>query len=157
MIYSTGVEDFGEYAKKFADIIREVEAEPIVFATASITKHYNENFSFPESTIAFNEMQLDFGKKYSVPVVDAGYAWLRYLGDNPTEEAVLRLYHKDKGHPGSSGTYLYSCLLYAYTTKCSPVGLVSKFPNIRDGIAIVDAETLQHVAWEQYQDDFCRS
>ena len=154
-IYNANSDDFNEYAKKFVAIIEERGAKSIVLATASITKYYNEKFSFPRDTIAFNDMQVEFGKKHSVEIATAGYAWLRYLGNNPTEDEVLALYHDDKGHPGAKGTYIYACLLYAYFTKCSPVGLISEFPNIREGITIaaVEAEKLQQAAWEQYQAD----
>ncbi len=101
-------------------------------------------------------MQVSFGKISGITVAAAGYAWMKYLGPNPSEEQLLDLYHKDKGHPGYKGSYIYACLLYAVITDKNPVGLTSKFPNnvIANGSGILigkeEAAKMQKAAWDQY-------
>ena len=83
---------------------------------------------------------------------------MKYLGSEPTEEQMLDLYHKDKGHPGAKGTYIYACLLYAVITNKTPEGLVREFPTIKGGIVIPkdEATKMQKAAWEQYQESVNR-
>lgn len=152
-IYSAAKSDFSEYAGKFAGLVKESKAEPVLLATASISKYYgNGSFSFPESTLVLNKMQIEFGRENNVAVLAGGNAWLEYLGDNFVEEDYLDLYHDDKGHPGAKGTYIYACLVYAYLTRCNPDGLCREFSEIREGIKISenDAKKIQDIAWREY-------
>jgi hypothetical protein len=157
-LYNSEREPFEEYAIKFDDEIKKAGSKTILFATANVTKYYSPKFSYPDSFKKLNDMQLDLGRKRGIPVAAAGYAWMRYLGSNPTEEQMLDLYDKDKGHPGAKGTYIYACLLYAVITGKTPEGLVSEFPNIKGGIVIPKDEALkmQKAAWEQYQENVNR-
>ena len=68
-------------------------------------------------------------------------------------EQRLDLYDKDKGHPGTKGSYIYACLLYTAITGLNPEGLAHEFKNIRGGISIPKDEALkmQKAAWEQYK------
>lgn len=151
-IYNRDDPDFSTYAAKFDEAIRHAGSKTVLFATACVTSHYGKGFTFPESTRHLNDIQIAFGKKHGLPVAAAGYAWLRYLGPNPTEAQALDLYAADKGHPGPKGSYIYACLLYATLTGRSPVGLASEFKQIGKGIAIPkeDAAKMQQAAWEQY-------
>ncbi len=152
-IFCAGKPEFEEYAELFDDLIRKRHAKTILFATANVTQYYNSSFNYPESFEKLNEMQIAFGKRRGIPVAAAGYAWMKYLGPNPSEAQVLDLYHPDKGHPGAKGTYLYACLLYACLTGKNPMGLAHEFPNIREGISIPNAEaiSMQKAAWAEYQ------
>lgn len=155
-IYRATRQDFEPYAALFDEAINKAGAKTILFASASVTKLYPpaNSHSYPESTKALNDMQIKFGRKMNVTVAAAGYAWMKYLGPNPTEQQVLDLYAKDGGHPGQKGSYIYACLLYATITGKNPVGLTSEFKDIRGGIAIDkdQAAKMQAAAWEQYQE-----
>ena len=154
-IYCPKEAEFQNYAARFDEEIKKAGSKTILFATASVTEHYSRSCRYPESFKTLNEMQVAFGKQRRIPVAAAGYAWMKYLGPNPSETQLLDLYHKDKGHPGAKGTYLYACLLYAVITGKSPDGLTSEFPSIRGGISIAkdEAARMQKAAWEQYQEN----
>jgi hypothetical protein len=145
--------EFEHYATKFDDEIRRAGAKTVLLATASVTEHYSWSYHYPDSFKKLNDMQVSFGTKRGISVAPAGYAWMRYWGPHPTEQQMLDLYHKDKGHPGAKGTYIYACLLYAVITGKTPEGLTSEFKTVRGGIAIPkeEAARMQKVAWEQYQ------
>src|SRR6266446_5355953 len=130
-LYNSEREPFDEYAIKFDEEIKKAGSKTILFATANVTKYYSPKFSYPDSFKALNEMQVELGKRRGIPVAAAGYAWMKYWGPNPTEEQTLDLYHKDKGHPGAKGTYIYACLLYAVITQKNPEGLTREFPTIK--------------------------
>jgi hypothetical protein len=153
-IYNANARDFEDYAARFDEAIRKAGSKPILFATANVTEHYSPNFRYPDSFVALNGMQVDFGARRGIPVAAAGYAWMKYLGPNPPEARLLDLYDKDKGHPGPKGTYLYACLLYAVITGKTPVGLAGEFKSIRGGIAIPpgEAAAMQRAAWAQYRE-----
>ena len=100
-------------------------------------------------------MQISFGRKKGITVAAAGYAWMKYLGPNPSEEQLIDLYNNDRGHPGYKGSYIYACLLYAVITGKNPAKLTSEFknnPNIKCSIIISKEEAvkMQKAAWDQY-------
>jgi hypothetical protein len=152
-IYSASEEDFRAYAALFDAAIRQAGSETVLFATANVTRYYREEFVFPESFKQLNDMQIAFGHERGIPVAAAGYAWLRYLGENPSEEALLDLYDEDRGHPGFKGSYIYACLLYAVLTERSPIGLTTDLRG-RNGETITESEghKMQEVAWQEYLD-----
>lgn len=158
-IFNANEADFEKYAELFDNLIRKNGAKPILFATANVSKHYGggaafKSFEYPAAFEKLNGMQIAFGKKKGIPVAAAGYAWMKYLGPNPTKEQLLDLYSKDKGHPGFKGTYIYACLLYAHITGLNPSGLASEFKDIKEGIVITteEAAKMQQAAWDQYQE-----
>ena len=146
--------EFSEFAEKFDDEIKKAGAKTILFATANVTESYASWAKYPDSFQALNDMQIALGKKRGIPVAAAGYAWMKYLGPNPSEAQRLDLYHPDKGHPGGKGTYIYACLLYATITGHNPEGLLSEFPKNREGVSIPkdEATKMQRAAWEQYRE-----
>lgn len=158
-LYSAKQENFEPYALLFDEAIRKAGAKTILFATASVTESYSVSFSYPASTKALNDMQIAFGRKQNIPVAAAGYAWMRYLGDHPSDAQVLDLYDADKGHPGLKGSYIYACLLYAVITGKSPLGLTSMFTEDIQRETIIskdEATKMQQAAWEQYMEDSTR-
>ena len=54
--------------------------------------------------------------------IPAGATWRRLLGNTPTRDALLALYHGDNAHPGPEGSYLYVLALYGALTGRSVVG-----------------------------------
>jgi len=153
-IFNARAKEFQDYAAKFDDLIRQSGSKTILFATANVTEYYSASFRYPDAFKKLNDMQLSFGKTRGIPVAAAGYAWMKYLGPNPSEKQRLDLYHPDKGHPGPKGTYIYACLLYAVITGKTPEGLTSEFPNLRSGITIAkqEAMNMQKAAWQVYQE-----
>ena len=151
-IYCANEVEVEKYAAMFDELIRKSGSQTILFATANVTQFYSAAFNYPASFKKLNDMQIAFGKKRGIPVAAAGYAWMKYLGPHPAEEQILDLYHKDKGHPGQKGTYIYACLLYACITGLNPAGLTSEFKDIQGGIFIAqdEAAKMQQAAWEQY-------
>ena len=146
---------FEDYATRFDHAIRRSGSKTIIFATASVTEYTIATYRYPDSFKELNDMQISFAAKMGIPVAAGGYAWIKYLGSNPTLEQRLDLYDKDKGHPGAKGTYIYACLLYAVLTGISPDGLPCEFKNIRGGISIPkdEAMKMQQAAWEQYKEN----
>jgi hypothetical protein len=153
-IFNAKEQDFQAYATRFDNEIRKAGSKTILFATANVTEYYNASYHYPEEFKKLNDMQISFGEKAGIPVAAAGYAWMRYLGPNPSEKQILDLYYKDKGHPGPKGTYIYACLLYAAITGKTPEGLTGEFKGIRGGITITkeEAANMQKAAWEQHQE-----
>lgn len=153
-IFNANEQDFQDYAARFDKEIRKAGAKTILFATANVTEYYSASYHYPDAFKKLNDMQISFGKKAGIPVAAAGYAWMKYLGPHPTEQQMLDLYHKDKGHPGAKGTYIYACLLYAVITGKTPEGLTSDFKGLRGGITLAkeEAANMQKAAWEQYQE-----
>jgi hypothetical protein len=156
-IYHVDKQEFETYATMFDEFIRKSGAKTILFATAGVTNYYAPSFPpYPDEFKTLNGMQVSFGKEKRIPVAAAGYAWMKYLGRNPSEEQLLDLYHKDKGHPGYKGSYIYACLLYAVITGKNPTGLTSEFKNnLRNKGSIIiakeEATKMQKAAWNQYQ------
>jgi len=153
-IYGAREPDFDEYAARFDEEIRKAGSKTILFATANVTEFYSPSFTYPEAFRNLNDMQIEFGKKKGIPVAAAGYAWMKYLGPNPSLEHRLDLYNKDKGHPGAKGSYIYACLLYAVITRKNPEGLANEFKDIRGGFVIPkdEAVKMQKAAWDQYRE-----
>ena len=156
---------FSDYANRFDHAIKQAGQKPLVFATASVTEYMLSDYRYPDSFRELNEMQIEFGRKWGTPVAAGGYAWMKYLGKEPTEVQRLDLYDQDKGHPGLKGTYLYACLLYAFITGESPEGLANDWlKQIRTrassggiGIPAEEAVRMQQAAWAQYLEDKMRS
>jgi hypothetical protein len=150
---------FKAYATMLFRTIKTSDAKPILFATANCSPYTGRGskgyYEFPGSFKKLNDVQIDLGKERGIPVAAAGYAWLKYLGPNPTKEQLLDLYDKDMGHPGHKGSYIYACLLYAVITGKSPVGLTANFKAGRSQKFTLlqdEAARMQKVAWEQYQE-----
>ena len=143
---------FEDYATRFDHSVKQAGSKMIVLATASVTEFTINTYRYPDSFKELNDMQIAFAKKMGIPVAAAGYAWMKYLGPNPSESQVLDLYHADKGHPGPKGTYIYACILYACITGLNPTGLTSEFKDIPGFSSLTKEETIkmQKCAWEQY-------
>lgn len=140
-------ESTNQYARLFHDLIRQNGAKTVLFSTAHVANHA------PKGFLEVNEVNAALAKELQVPVVAAGMAWLAYWGDNPTQEQILALYDKDKGHPGPKGSYLYACTLYAFLTGHSPVGLTNRLPHLPEHpITPAEAKRLQEAAWRVHQE-----
>jgi hypothetical protein len=145
--YDIWDEPFEEYAGKFVDLIRQHGAQPILFATASISSLYPDGFT------RLNDPQVAWARARGLRCAAAGYAWMDYLGTAPTREELLDLYAPDTKHPGRKGSYLYACVLYAALTGASPEGLTRSFPHLDGEVVTADeAARMQTIAWKRYRD-----
>jgi len=146
--YIINKDGFKKYASLFNDAIKKNGSKTIFFATASIAKLYPEGFK------KLNDVQLALGKQMKIPVAAAGYAWMKYWGDTPTESQRLELYNKDLQHPGKKGTYLYACILYSIITGENCKGATRNFKFLGgDIVTSEEAEKMQDAAWKQYLQD----
>ena len=59
----------------------------------------------------------------------------------------IKLHHPDGTHPGMLGAYLGACVIFAFITNKSPVGLSY---NYLDRVSKEDRLFLQQIAWELY-------
>ena len=152
-IYTASQVDFETYAALFDDEVRRAGSRTVLFATASVTHHYNPAYQYPGSFRRLNDMQIAFGRERGIPTAAAGYAWMRYLDGNVSEERLLDLYDEDRGHPGIKGSYIYACLLYAVLTGLTPSGLTSDFIG-KNGAAINEGEArrMQEAAWIEFSE-----
>lgn len=135
------------YAGLFHDLIRQNGAKTVLFSTAHFPNRVTKGF------LEVNARHTTLAKELQVPVAAGGKAWLAYWGDNPTQEQILDLYDKDKGHPGPNGSYLYACTLYPIQTGYSPVGLTHRVPGQPEStITPAEAKRFQEAAWQVHQE-----
>ena len=87
-----GAEGLCDYKKPRAAV--KTASSSILFGTASGMR------DFPEGFERLRRVHLSIGKEFGVPIVDASYANLKYLGDKATTERIESISHADKGHPG---------------------------------------------------------
>ncbi len=140
-IYNIKEEDMRPNAVLFHDLIKSTGAKTVLFGTASSISDYPKGFE------RLHQAHVNIGKALGVPIVDASYAYFKYLGDSPSAEKMKSLFAKDKGHPGMWGSYIYTCGIYSVLTGHSPVGLAA----IKD-MPVEVAKALQTAAWEQHQE-----
>lgn len=103
-----------DYARRFQELIQQHGAKTVLVA------HANFPGRFPQGFEELHSQFLALAKELKVPLASGGKSWVAYLGDKPTEQELLDLYHPDKGHPGPKGSYLYACTLYATVTGKMP-------------------------------------
>lgn len=152
-IFCAGEAEFEDYAARFDEAIRTSGARTILFATANTTEFYSPGYKYPDSFVKLNGMQVAFGKKRGIAVAAAGYAWMAYLGANPTVEQRLDLYAPDKGHPGVKGSWIYAYLLYAVITGRNPELLPLPAGGVDAGQGVMIAKDelvrMRTAAWKQ--------
>lgn len=156
-IFCANKQEFEAYATKFDHEIRKAGSRTLLFATANVSESYGEGYAYPDSFKKLNDMQIAFGRKRKIPVAAAGYAWMKYLGPDPSEAQRLDLYAEDKGHPGVKGSHIYSCLLYAHITGHNPqlLPLPEKGLDCGEGDLVTRQELarMRKAAWDQYRED----
>ncbi|MBL7471419.1 DUF4886 domain-containing protein [Robertkochia sediminum] len=118
-------ERFREYAGKFIDLVREKQAEPVLFLTWA----YDSN---PVMQPEITEEYLKLGKEKGVRVIPAGMVWEQARNLRPD----LDLFFDDK-HQTPEGTYLNALLIYKTLTGRS----VAEIPN-RLSVITADGEKL---------------
>jgi hypothetical protein len=145
-------EAFYEYARKFAEPIKNVGTETVLLMVWQ-----PENGS-PITTGELANVFNNLGTELGVRVALAGLAWERSIAERPD----LDLYAADRAHPNIAGTYLTTAELYATILGESPEGL-SYLPSDLiggEGSALYekwkmsdeDITFLQQIAWETVVD-----
>ena len=118
-------------AKKFSRMIREHDAEPVIFMTWA----YSDR---PEMTADLRTVYQALGIELGVRVVPVGLAFADALHRSPS----LKLHDPDKIHPSRAGSYLAACVFYAALFGKSPAG-INYSAGLDDDLAL----SLQQSAW----------
>ncbi len=79
----------------------------------------------------------------NLPLIPAGRAWQMVEFRNP----LIQLRESDGYTPAEHGAYLNACVMYAFLTWQSPLGLSNGGLH---GVNARDAEYLQRIAWELF-------
>ena len=98
-----------------------------MMATAHVSHAYPGGFDALDAAVS------SYSLEHDVTFVPAGATWRRVLGDTPTREALLAMYHGDLAHPGPEGSYLYVLALYRALTgaSVSRAGIDNDVPALR--------------------------
>ena len=138
IVYSYGgnTAKFQEYARKFEGEARKVGAKMLFFATGEVESAKSKQDVMYRDALAM-------ARECKGRVAGAGMAWLKAWEKQPK----LDFHYTDRAHPNAKGYYLNACVIFAALTDTSPVGLdPGELPK-------EDAEFLQGIAWQQYQED----
>ncbi|WOO41487.1 hypothetical protein [Rubellicoccus peritrichatus] len=141
-------DSFDEYGQKFIDLVKDTDAEPVLYMTWS-RKH------LPEEQAVITEAYSSLGDRNDIKVAPVGLAFESWMKEHP----AVPLHVHDNSHPSPEGSYLAACVIYATLTGKSPVGM----PNVIEGanwvtggqhLAFIDparAAQLQETAWKTVQ------
>ena len=110
-----------------------------------MTHAYLENdYRFEPNLIQkIEQTYFQAGAESGALVIPVGSAYERAYAKNNQ----IKLHHPDGTHPGMLGTYLGACVIFAFITNKSPVGLSY---NYLDRVSKEDRLFLQQIAWELY-------
>ena len=110
-----------------------------------MTHAYMENdYRFEPNLIQkIEQTYFQAGAESGALVIPVGSAYERAYAKNNQ----IKLHHPDGTHPGMLGTYLGACVIFAFITNKSPVGLSY---NYLDRVSKEDRLFLQQIAWEVY-------
>ncbi len=133
-------ENFQNTTRKYAKIIRNSGAEPLLFMTWA----YKDK---PEMTQRLSDAYTILANEIGGMVIPVGLAFERALKVKPN----LRLHIEDNKHPTLEGTYLSACVFYAALYDDSPIG------NEYDaGLDSKMVAFLQEIAWATVNDFYKR-
>ena len=118
-------------AKKFTRMIREHDAEPVLFMTWA----YSDR---PEMTADLRTVYKELGIELGVRIVPVGLAFADALRGSPG----LKLHDPDKIHPSRAASYLAACVFYAALFGKSPAG-IEYSAGLDEDLAL----SLQQSAW----------
>lgn len=112
------IDGFHDAVRRWVSIIREREAEPILYMTWA-RRDPPGRYVRLQAQLASGYDQI--GKELGIPVAPVGLAWAEAhsSGDLPS------LYESDGSHPTAIGTYLAACVIYSTITGLSPIGAPS--------------------------------
>ena len=133
----TAPAETAEFADKFAQEIKKVNARPVLFETWALKGQMS-------SQPALKNAYLEAAGSSRGLFVPAGEAFSICLSTHPE----IELYGDDR-HPNQVGTYLAACVFYRKIFGRSPVGLPSTLSAAGISVAILDpkiAAVLQQIA-----------
>lgn len=130
-------EEFMEYGKKFAELVKARGAKPVFMMTWA----YSSN---PLMQATITKMYRQLGEATAADVVPAGPLFAKARQLRPD----LELFFDDK-HPSSNGTYLLGLAFFKYFSGASPVGIPKRLTT-RDE----DGEKLYLIFMHQTDADF---
>lgn len=132
---------FIKTAVEFSKKARKKGVIPALFMTHA----YTENDDRFESNLIekIKMTYFEAGRQSKALVIPVGIAYENaYL-----KRSDIKLHHPDGTHPGMLGTYLGACVIFAFITNQSPVGLEYNYLN---RISDKNKLFLQEIAWETY-------
>ncbi len=129
--------DFHDYARRFANIIRQSGAKLLLFMQWQFDDA--EAMSTEEISRLCNAVAAERGAQ----VAPVGFAFQQ--AQNRQKDIRLLI---DSVHSNDTGSYLAACVLYATLFHSSPVGL----SPLSTGLSIEEAGFLQDVAWKTVLD-----
>ncbi|WP_088329552.1 hypothetical protein [Lacimicrobium sp. SS2-24] len=146
---------FVQGAKALAKIIREHDAEPVLFMTWPYKNH-------AEMTQALHSSYVSLGNHLDALVVPVGLAFDQVNQQHPEielyhadvegfTEAGTEIYKEELKHPSLAGTYLAACVFYAAFYQQSPQGLA-----YTAGLNSETSMKLQQAAWQSYQSFYAK-
>ena len=111
---------------------------------------------YPQGFEDLHTQFLALARELKAPLASGSKAWIAWLGEKPTDQQVLELYHPDKGHPGPKGSFLYACTLYGTIMGKSPVGIATVVHGSHGApttqITDAEAERFAAAAWKVCQE-----
>ncbi len=142
IVYSFGITSttkFNEYAGKFNELIKKSGAKTVIFSTGDVDKKRDQHNKMYQDALAF-------ARNNNCRVAGAGMAWLKAW----EKKADIDFHYTDRAHPNALGCYFNACVLYATLTDSNPA--VQQISTC-DAADNDQADILQNIAWEQYQED----
>jgi hypothetical protein len=145
------VEPQREYAGKFASVIRDAGARPVLYMGWPFDPR---KYPLMEDTDPFDYVAAgvhDISEEFGLDVAPVALAWKMAMAACPE----LELYQDDADHPTMYGTYLSVNVIYATLFGQSPIGLPYR-PTQGGAVTEEGAACLQRVAWEtvvEYQSE----
>jgi hypothetical protein len=125
-----------EFGRKFHEEAQKTGARMIFYASGDVNNERRTHEAMYNDAAA---LASECGGR----VAGGGMAWLKAWHLRPE----LDFHCSDRAHPSELGYYLNACVIFAAFSDRSPLGLDPYSLNKSD------AEFLQNIAWEQYQDD----
>ena len=141
-----------EHVSRFVDLARAENIRPILYETPVSAK-----LPYPDSIREEHKQSLAIQEQLKMSIAPASYAWMLYLGANPSTEERLALYHSDGVHTAKKGAYMVACTIYSTLTGFSPVGLSHDMASLAwidctDELTEEESLALQKASWQAFQE-----
>ncbi len=130
-------EGFAKAGAALVEMVREVDAEPLLFETwprragHNLYNYMEEIGKTPAEMLKrVSARYAALGEETGAPVIPVGHAWKQLQDEHPE----IRPYLDDGAHPAEAGAYLSAAVIFAELTERDPRGVLQ--PH-----GAVDAET----------------
>lgn len=140
-----------DYTERLVVLARAKNIRPVLYeAPVGAKSPYLEEFA------RSRRESLAMAEEFGMILAPVSHAWRLYLGENPSDEDRLSLYHPDGVHTSVKGAYLAACTIYAAITGSSPLGLAHDMASLAwvdstGELSPQDARALQEAAWKAVQ------